>query len=267
MAGDGTDLRDQWGRFYRAKSEADIRRLIEEYPQDRSLYVDVLDLYEFDESFTRGLFSDPDRYLRAGADTLRDLHDSFNRVNVRLTNHPGLLGIDGLRSRHVSELVTVEGVVAGVGEIQSSVTDAVYECERCGHRVHHGPRYRLSAPGGCTECGADGSVVLDHERSTFVDVQRVDLQTPPDSRPDEDDPASIEAVVDDDLVATARPGDRLLATGVVRLERESDANRFDFSLDVISLDEEPGEGRLETDDVSTELREAIASRWELLTDG
>ena len=45
------------------------------------------------------------------ARALSELAEGFRRVNVRLTNHPGLLGIDRLRSRHVSELVTVEGTL------------------------------------------------------------------------------------------------------------------------------------------------------------
>lgn len=266
MSRDGADLRETWRRFYRSNAEADIRGLLEAYPQERSLHVDVLELYEFDESFTRALFSHPDRILQAGAEALRGLDDAFNRVNVRLTNHPGLLGLESLRSRHVSELVTVEGVTAAVDQIQVIAAPAVFGCQRCGHRVERDSGRRSAAPGQCPECGASGSYRLDHGRSTFVDVQRVDLEGSSDDRHGGDGAASIEAVLDDDLVGSVTVGDRLLATGVVRLASRADSDRFDFYLDVNSIDEEPGRPPSTTDDVSTELREAITSRWELLTE-
>lgn len=265
MAGDGADLRDTWGRFYRSTSESEVRQLLEAYPQERSLHVDVLDLYEFDESFTRGLFSSPDQYLHAGADALRSLDDSFNRVNVRLTNHPGLLGIDSLRSRHVSELVTVEGVVADVDRVQAAAAVAVFECRRCGHRVQRRGR-GIEPPGRCGECGTTDAHRLDFDRSSFVDVQRLELEGPVENRRDGDLPAAIDAVIDDDLVGTVLPGDRVLATGVVRLESGAHSGRFDFYLDVNSVDEEPGQVQASTDDISSELQQAIESRWELLTD-
>lgn len=267
MSGDAGDLRATWERFFRAECEADLRELLEAYPRDRSLYVDVLDLYAFDEAFTRGLFSDPDRFLRAGADALRGLNESFNRVNVRLTNHPGLLGLGSLRARHVAELVTVEGVVASVDPVQAAVERAVYRCPSCGHGVSRRAGPRLAAPGRCEACDAGSPLELDVGDSTHVDVQHLVLEAPGGGRPEEASPPTLDAVVDDDLVATTEPGERLLATGIVRLERSGEANRFDFALDVVALDEEPGEARPTLDDASSELQRAIQSRWEVLTDG
>lgn len=266
MSRDGADLRETWSRFYHSNAEADVRRLLEAYPQERSLHVDVLELYEFDESFTRALFSQPDRFLQAGAEALRGLNDALNRVNVRLTNHPGLLGLESLRSRHVAELVTLEGVIAAVDQIQVTATPAVLGCQRCGHRVERDSGRRSAAPGQCPECGASDSYRLDHGRSTFVDVQRVDLEESSADRHGGEGTPSIEALLDDDLVGAVQVGDRVLATGVVRVAPRTDSDRFDFYLDVNAIDEEPGRPPSTTGDVSTELREAITSRWELLTE-
>lgn len=266
MSRDRGELRDVWRTYFREAVADDVRQLAGDYPQERSLYVDILDLYEFDEGFTKALFSAPDRYLRAGADALESLADGFERVNVRLTNNPGLLGIDGLRSRHVSELVTVEGVTAAVDGIQSAVSEAVYECASCGETVRRRPRERLETPARCHACEAPGSLELRQDRSTFVDVQRVELARAPDARSDGEASASINALVDDDLVGTVGRDERLLVTGIVRLERRSAANRFDFYLDVVSLDEELGDTQRAEVDASSELQQAIESRWELLAD-
>lgn len=266
MPRDRGQLQDTWRTFFREACPDDVRQLAADYPQDRSLYVDVMELYEFDGEFTKALFSAPDRFLGAGADALRGLADGFGRVNVRLTNHPGLLGIDGLRSRHVSELVTVEGVAASVDGVQSAVVEAVFECPACGETVRRTPGNQLEVPRTCPACGSAGPLQLRQDRSRFVDVQRLELERPPDGRGDTDGVASIDAVLDDDLVGTVRPDERLLATGIVRLERTSPVNRFDLYLDAVSIDEEPGETQRTVDDVSSELARAIQSRWEVLTD-
>ena len=265
MAADAAALRGAWDRFYRAQCEADIRRLVEAYPRERSLHVDVLDLYAYDDEFTKGLFSSPDRYLRAGAESLRALDDAFSRVNVRLVNHPGLLGIGSLRARHVDELVTVEGVVDDVAGVQAAVSAAVYACSACGHAIRRRPDARLAPPGRCKECDAVGSMAFDADRSTYVDVQRVVLATPGGGPLEGGERAMLDVLVDDDLVETVEEGDHLLATGIVRLDREGDANRFDFYLDVVSLNEEPGKTERVVDDASSELQRAIQSRWEQLT--
>lgn len=265
MARNRSELQDTWRTYFREVCSDDVRQLAADYPEERSLYVDILDLYEFDDEFTKSLFSAPDRFLRAGADTLSSLADGFERVNVRLTNNPGLLGIDGLRSRHVSELVTVEGVTAAVDGIQSAVSEAVYECPDCGESVRRQPRGLLADPDGCTACGFQGSLELRQDRSTFVDVQRIELERPADGRSERVGTVSIDALVDDDLVGSVRPDERVLVTGIVRLERRSAPNRFDFYLDVVSLDEEPGEVQRPASDASSDLQRAIQSRWELLT--
>lgn len=266
MSGDGGDLREAWSRFLRLTSEEAIGELLNAYPRDRSLYVDVLELYEFNESFTRGLFSKPDRYLRAGAEALREMDDTFDRVNVRLTNHPGLLGLENLRARHVDELVTLDGVVESVDPVQAIPNPAVFGCQRCGHAVQRRSRGRVERPGDCPECGARESFQLAVDRSTLVDVQRLRLEAPPAGNRSETDPtAAIDVLLDDDLVGTVGVGERLLATGVVRVESRTDSGRFDFYLDANAIDEEPV-GVQETDDVSAELRNAITDRWELLTD-
>ena len=266
MSGDRGDLREAWNRFYRSSAEPAIRELLEAYPQERSLEVDVLDLYEFDESFTRGLFSHPDRYLTAGADALRALNDTFNRVNVRLTNHPGLLGIGSLRARHVSELVTVEGVVGAVDPVQATASTGGFGCDRCGHRVERRARRRVETPTRCGECGAVDSFRLDFDRSTFVDVQRLELEAVAENQRGDAPGPSSDTVIDDDLVGSVSAGDRLLVTGVLRLEGQGRSGRFDFYLEANAIDEEPGEAPREPGDVSNELQEAIQSRWELLTD-
>lgn len=263
MSGERAKLADVWHTFFRERCADDLRTLAEEYPRDRSLRVDILDLYGFDESFTQRLFDDPDRVIEAGRQSLRDLHEPFDRVNVRLTNHPGLLGLDSLRTRHVSELVSVEAGVAAVGPVESAVTVAVFTCPRCGATTRRRPRDRIVTPRYCEECGDAGALELDLGRSALVDVQQLTLE-PLRDETDTTGDARLDAVVDDDLVGTVAPGEQLLLTGVLRLDGQPPVNRFEFYLDANEVSQEPIEARPPVADVSSELRDAIESRWELL---
>lgn len=262
---DEEDLRATWSQFFRARREDAVRELVEAYPDERSLQVDLLDLYGFDETFAQALLADPRRYLGAGADALRGLDDSFERVHVRITNNPGLVSLDSVRSRHVAELVTVEAVAGTIDRVQSVPATAIYRCEHCGNRLRRRSNDRVAAPRRCPECGVEGTFTLDVGRSHFVDVQRVGLELPPEDRAEDAPPGTIHAVLDDDLVGTVRPDDRLLVTGIVGVSREPGTERFDFTLDVVSV--EAARGRTaDAADVPSALKRSIHERWERTLD-
>lgn len=258
------DLKASWTRFFRAECAESVRELVDDYPAERSLHVDLLDLYGHDESFAQALLAEPERYLAAGKEALGDVDDSVERVNLRLTNNPGMVAIGQVRSKHVSELVTVEALVGTVDRVQSAPVEAVYRCGHCGNRVG-ATSDRRAVPGRCPECGVEGTLAIDVPRSTLVDVQRVELEPPPEDRSDDDPPVAIDAVLDDDLVGTVGPDDRVLVTGIVGLDRSSGADRFDFRIDVVSVQAARGETS-EPADVPSALKRSIHERWQRTVD-
>lgn len=245
------DLRERWQDVYRDRRDA-VRRLVRDYPEERSLSVDLVDLHDRDPQLAEALFSDPDRVLRRGAETLADLHEELDRVNLRVENHPGLLAADAVRARHVGELVTVEGVVAERGPVGARLGEGAYACRDCEHehrRYVSGVEART--PGDCPACG--GELSLRRSASRFVDVRRLGVRGA--------DGGLLDVYVDDDLVGVAAPEDRVFATGVVRLDRREGTGLFDFYLDALSVEVGHRQTRGDGDD---EVRDLIESRWEVM---
>jgi len=258
MASTDAPVGDAWRAFFREEAAADVRSFVSAGPEERSLYVDVFDLHRFDADLVDRLFSDPDGVLRAGAEALRGAHDDVDRVNLRLRNLPSQLSLGAVRARHVSKLVSVDGLVEAVGPVEAAAAEATFVCGACGATERTRPLgMQLAVPGHCTECGATGTVSLDRDRSRFVDVQRVVLGGP-------DDDQSMAVFLDDDLVDTVEPGESLRVTGVVRLSPHEDENRFAFYLDGLTVDEQAPGPSVDDRDVDEQLKESIRSRWEFV---
>jgi replicative DNA helicase Mcm len=178
-----------------------VGALAEAYPERRSLTVDVIDVYDYDEELVTALFDDPTHVLRQASDALRELRDAFGRVHVRVENNPELLGVDRLGAPHVHELVTVEGVVASVDAVETTAVKTVYECPNCnGSLVTRPLGIQLDEPHRCERCVRDGRFDLRHDRSTFADLQRVTFAQLPEDRPDDgaEDPRTVPVYLADD---------------------------------------------------------------------
>jgi len=252
---------DRWRAFYREQCADAVSALAAAYPGERSLYVDVLDLYDFDQELAGDLFSNPDEVLDRARATLRGLHEPFGRVNVRLVNHPGLLAIGALRTRHVGELVTVEGTASEVDGVQAGLATAVYACGACGGATPVRPEgSRHEPPLRCAECGDPGALVLRPGRSEYVDRQRVVIEGEgPDGAV-----RRLDVSLDDDLVEAIRPGETVVVTGVLRLEPTDHASRYAFHLDGLSVEAaREGDDNRDADDA---IQALIESRWQFVVD-
>lgn len=259
MAGTSAEQRERWREILTDGYAEEISQLVALYPEDRSLYVDVLDLHDFDADFTSELLSNPDRLLRLGSAALRELEDDLGPVNVRLTNHPGLLAIEKLRVRHVDEIVTVEGAATTVDDIQARIDVAGYECEACGETVRTRSRgHQLGEPLRCDACGESGTMRLRRARSRFVDVQRVELESIKPMA----EPVTIDTYLDDDLVGDVDHGEEVVMTGVLRLAETAAPNQFDFYLDGITVEESRGLRPDEDRDAVEGIQDMISERWE-----
>lgn len=250
----------RWRAFFRDQYREDIQRLAESYPDDRSLYIDVLDLYEYDSNLTEDLFSEPEQTLARAAATLMDVHKGFRQVNVRVRNHPGLLSIENLRSRHIGELVAVEGTAAAVDPRQSQAVVAVFECTHCEGVTEEVPTgLVLESPAVCGSCNGTGSIQLRFDRSTFVDAQHVrveDLSGEPTLT--DRDPPGIDVFLTDDLVHTVDPEDTIVVTGIAKLHQDGSGNLFDLYLKAVSVSHDRAGPRR---DVDEDLTAVIEERW------
>ena len=122
----------------------------------------------------------------------------------------------------IGKITSVSGMVLRASEVKPLAKELVFVCPE-GHRtdVLLGHGLTLTSPVQCSnpKC-AHRELGVEPESSRFIDVQFVRLQELPEDLPPGQLPHYLDVTVKQDLVDNARPGDRVVLTGIVRIEQE-----------------------------------------------
>ena len=114
----------------------------------------------------------------------------------------------------------IKGLVIRATPIIPDMKVAFFRCLACSHTVQvEIDRGRIEEPGRCPRdvCISNpGTMTLVHNRCEFADRQVLRLQETPDAVPDGQTPQTVSLCVYDELVDVAKPGDRLIVTGIFR---------------------------------------------------
>ncbi|WP_048811351.1 DNA replication licensing factor [Thermococcus gammatolerans] len=190
----------------------------------RSLTIDWAHLNSFDPELAQELLENPEEVLMAGEDAIQivlreDLMYSEElKIHARFYNLPHTLLVKELGSEHINRLIQVEGIITRISEVKPFVQRAVFVCKDCGNEMVRlqRPYENLVKPAKCDACGSR-NVELDVEKSRFINFQSFRLQDRPESLKGGQMPRFVDAILLDDLVDTALPGDRVLVTGILRV--------------------------------------------------
>lgn len=128
-----------------------------------------------------------------------------NNVNVRYTD--------------TDKLVSIKGLVIRATPVIPDMKVAFFRCLTCSHTVQvEIDRGKIEEPARCPRdvCASVGTMSLVHNRCDFADRQVIRLQETPDAVPDGQTPHTVSLSVYDELVDVAKPGDRLVVTGIFR---------------------------------------------------
>ncbi|NJE75323.1 AAA family ATPase [Thermococcus sp. ES12] len=191
----------------------------------RSLAIDWTHLNSFDPELAAELLENPEESILAAEDAiqivLREpplLKEEEFKVHARFYNLPRTLLVKELGSEHINRLIQVEGIITRVSEVKPFVEKAVFVCKDCGNEMVRlqRPYENIVKPSKCDACGSR-NVDLDVEKSRFINFQSFRLQDRPESLKGGQMPRFVDAILLDDLVDTALPGDRVLVTGILRV--------------------------------------------------
>lgn len=124
-----------------------------------------------------------------------------------------------LNPTDTDKLVCIKGLVIRATPVIPDMKTAFFRCLTCQHTVQvEIYRGKIEEPASCPRdvCGAPGTMNLVHNRCEFADRQVIRLQETPDAVPDGQTPHTVSLSVYDELVDVAKPGDRLVVTGIFR---------------------------------------------------
>uniref|UniRef100_UPI002607AA9D AAA family ATPase n=1 Tax=Thermococcus sp. TaxID=35749 RepID=UPI002607AA9D len=199
----------------------------------RSLAIDWAHLNSFDPELAEELLENPEESIASAEDAiqivLREpplLVEREFKVHARFYNLPHTLLVKELGSEHINRLIQVEGIITRVSEVKPFVERAVFVCKDCGNEMARlqKPYENLVKPAKCDACGSK-NIELDVEKSRFINFQSFRLQDRPESLKGGQMPRFVDAILLDDLVDTALPGDRVLLTGILRVILEGKEKR------------------------------------------
>ncbi|MFB6122087.1 MAG: LAGLIDADG family homing endonuclease [Haloferacaceae archaeon] len=247
------ELIDRFGRFFRNYYRDEISRLAQRYPNEqRSLYVDYDDLYTFDPDLAEDYRSQPDQLREYAEEALR-LYDlpadvKLGQAHVRVRNLDDHIDIRDIRVHddHVGKLVSVQGIVRKATDVRPKITEAAFECQRCGTMTYI-PQTdgSFQEPHECQGCERQGPFRVNYDQSEFVDSQKLRIQESPEGLRGGETPQNIDVDIEDDITGKVTAGDHVTVTGVLHIEQQgSDQEKsaiFDLYMDGVSVEIEDEE--------------------------
>lgn len=243
----------KWEAFFQGTEYMQkVREVADLYPDVRSIVVVYADLDRFDADLAKYLLDHPDLALLAGKQAIKNLmHQEMRKaeINLRIIELPrdSRVEIRDLRAKHVGKMVSVEGLVRKATEVRPKITDALFQCMRCGHVIKEQqeglffkePMECYKEQEGCGRSAGTTKFKLLTEESRFVDTQKVEVQESPEGLRGGAQPERLTGYLEDDAAGSVAPGDRITLNGILRSVQKGQPNKstlFDINLDVISAE-------------------------------
>ena len=175
--------------------------------------------------------TEPDRILDAFAqaigEVLKTRYPGYaeilkGSIRARIANFPLHRSLRQINSETIAHITSVSGMVVRASEIKPLAKKLVYKCPD-GHETVSSALQGMAVetPAICSnpDC-KHRSLEMSVKDSNFIDFQILRLQELPEDLPPGQIPHYIDVNIKQDLVDNARPGDRIVLTGVVRIEQE-----------------------------------------------
>ncbi len=249
------ELVSRWEEFL---DEGDFGRritsLADAYPEERSLYVDYSDIERFDSDLALYLIEHPQNAIFAAEQAIARFVPPTEEAHIhfRVQGIPRDIRVEirDLRAKHLGTLVSVEGLVRKATEVRPRLTEAVFQCVRCGAIIKEAqeemdfrePLECYENQGGCSRSPGSTKFKLIDEGSQFVDTQKIEIQEPPEELRGGEQPQRLMAYIEDDLTGEVFPGDRIVLNGVLRGTQKgrfrTRSTLFDIFADVVSVEME-----------------------------
>ena len=145
-----------------------------------------------------------------------------HEIRSRIGNYPVQRSLRQINAEVIGKITSVSGMVLRASEVKPLAKELVFMCPE-GHRtdVILDKDLKLTTPLQCSNSKCTHKELgIEPKSSRFIDVQFVRLQELPEDLPPGQLPHYLDVTVKQDLVDNARPGDRIVLTGIIRIEQE-----------------------------------------------
>jgi len=173
----------------------------------------------------------PDEILHAFSRAIKEiLHERFpeyadkieHEIRARIANFPAERSLRQINSEVITKMISVSGMVVRASEVKPLAKEVTYKCLDKHISVFtllDGMSLNASVKCQTPNCKHTNLAIVPEE-SKFIDFQIVRLQELPEDLPPGQLPHYVNVSMKQDLVDYARPGDRIVLSGIVRIEQE-----------------------------------------------
>jgi len=208
------------------------------------IYLDFMKLTEFSNRLAEEILKNPEDTLRLVELAIEE-SGLVSNVRVRLANLPKSQDtkIRNIRSKHLDEMIVIEGIIRQASDVRPQVVNAKFECPSCGTIISVlQMEKKFREPSRCS-CGRRGGFKLISKE--MVDTQRLVIEESPESLSGGEQPKRINVFVKEDLVEPrmeekTTPGSRVKVIGILKevpvpLPSGGLSTRFELSIEVNNI--------------------------------
>jgi len=229
-------LSDEVKEFLRQFKEKDgsykyVEQIDHMYPKGSNyIVVDYNDLVlnsRIESKFNENPDEILDAFTRAIKEILQERFPQYaekikDDIRARIINFPIQRSLRQINAEIINKMTSVSGMVVRSSEVKPLAKEIIYKCP-VGHKTHMIllKGLNVNTPTKCSDpkC-VQKEFRIDPESSRFIDFQILRLQELPEDLPPGQLPHYVDVSIKQDLVDNARPGDRIILTGIVRIEQD-----------------------------------------------
>ena len=201
--------------------EAHKKELLESKKKGSNVvFLDFESLIKFSKILSDEILEDPEETLRIFEQAIEQ-SPLIDSVRIRLKNLPKfqIVKIRNIRSKHLNEMIVIEGIIRQASDVQPQVVNAKFECPSCGTLIQVLQlEKKFREPSRCS-CGRKGGFKLISKE--MVDTQRLVVEESHESLSGGEQPKKINVFLKEDLVEPkmeekTTPGSRVRVIGVLK---------------------------------------------------
>ncbi|KAM7500663.1 hypothetical protein LguiA_025077 [Lonicera macranthoides] len=210
----------------------EIRNMI--HHKRRRLIINLAHLFNHEEGddLARRLLRNPSEYMQSLSDAVTDVARSIDPKYLK-EGEQVLVGFEGpfvsrrvtprdLLSSFIGSLVCVEGIVTKCSLVRPKVVKSVHFCPSTGNftsREYRDITSNMGLPTGSVYPTRDDNgnlLVTEYGLCKYKDHQTISMQEVPENSAPGQLPRTVDIIVEDDLVDSCKPGDRVAIVGIYK---------------------------------------------------
>ena len=219
---------EKFEEFFATLYKDDVFELLEQYPDKRSLIVNLQRLEVFDPDLADILIDKPEEVIEAAKIAIKNIDPLVKEanINIRFEELSNLIRLQDLNSKYIGSFVSYDGIIEEVNEPSPRIETGIFECRGCMrlHEVEQPSGNHIIEPTLCSECGGRSFRLLQEE-SKYVNTQLLVTGSKDTSR-------KMQVILDDDLTSwdDYNIGQLIRFTGTLKTFREEKSGKFKFYL-------------------------------------